>query len=188
MSTEKDNDDAFRQALTRGDESAWFTFHQRYTKRLIRYACAVVKDEERAKDAVQAVMVGLVRNRKQLEQIQDFEAYLFSALRRDLWRVLKREHKDAAMLVSLDSHKDDGPAVWQIATEENSETSTDDRDFLVVALSRLTAEMRMVIELRFFGELTFERIAQVLQLPLGTVVSRFRAGLEQLRANVRERT
>jgi RNA polymerase sigma-70 factor (ECF subfamily) len=62
----------------------------------------------------------------------------------------------------------------------------EDRDFFEVALSRLTTELRTVIELRFFAELTFEKIGTVLDLPLGTVVSRFRAGLQQLRANVED--
>ena len=182
----EDIDDDFRQALARGDESAWYAFHERFTSRLIRYARAVVKNEELARDTVQSVMVGLVRNRKQLDQVRDFEAYLFSAIRRDLWRALKQEQKESSILVPLDMERNGQAISFQMAGDMNAGSCLEDRDFVAVALSRLTSELRVIMELRFFGELTFEKIGHVLDLPLGTVVSRFRAGLQQLRASVED--
>jgi RNA polymerase sigma-70 factor (ECF subfamily) len=186
MSKEKDLDDEFRSALSRGDESAWFAFHQRYTLRLIRYARAIVKDEQLAHDAVQAIMVGLVRNRTRLEQIQNLEAYLFSALRRDLWRMIKQVQKEAALLAPLESERNGSSISLQLADRKLVGTNAEDRDYLHVALSLLSDEQRAVIELRFFGELTFECIAGVLQLPMGTIVSRYRAGLQLLRHNLED--
>lgn len=186
MSNEEAIDDQFRSALARGDEATWFAFHQRYTERLIRYARVVAKDDELARDAVQAIMVGLVRNRNKLEHVEDLEAYLFSALRRDLWRILKQVKKESALLVPLESGREAGSGVLQLEDKKAGPLKLEDRDGLSVALSHLSVEQRVVIELRFFGALTFERIATVIELPLGTVVSRFRAGLRQLRQELGE--
>jgi RNA polymerase sigma-70 factor (ECF subfamily) len=186
MSKKKDHDDEFRVALSRGDESAWFSFHQRYTQRLIRYARAVIKDEQRAHDAVQSIMVNLVRNRTRMEQVQDLEAYVFSALRRDLWRMLKQVQKEAALMVPLETERHGSSISLQLADTKIDGTSVEDRDYLQLALSQLNGDQRVVIELRFFGELTFDSIAGVLELPMGTVVSRYRAGLEQLRHNLED--
>lgn len=186
MASDEDSDDEFRAALARGDESAWFVFHQRYTERLIRYARVIAKDEELARDAVQAIMVGLVRNRKNLGQVRDFEAYLFSALRRDLWRIVKRAKKEASLLVSLETDKDGSGIVLPYDETKLPSLSHEERDLVMVALAQSREEQRVVIELRFFGELTFEKIATVLELPMGTVVSRFRAGLQQLRRSLEE--
>ena len=188
MSHEKAIDDHFRLALARGDEATWFAFHQRYTERLIRYARVVAKDDELARDAVQAIMVGLVRNRNQLVHIEDLEAYLFSALRRDLWRILKQVKKESALLVPLESGREPGNGVLQLEDTRAESLKLEDRDGLSVALSHLSVEQRVVIELRFFGALTFDRIATVMELPLGTVVSRYRAGLRQLRQELGEST
>ena len=186
MSIDEDLDDDLRRALARGDESAWYAFHERFTSRLIRYARAVVKNEELARDTVQGVMVSLVRNRKQLDQVQDFEAYLFSAVRRDLWRALKQEQKQASMLIPLETERNGQAIMLPIADEKTQSSNLEDRDFVTVAMSRLTSDLRVIIELRFFGELTFEKIGNVLDLPLGTVVTRFRAGLKQLKACAEE--
>lgn len=186
MTFDSNTDDNLCELLARGEESAWYAFHERYTERLIRYSRAVVKNEEMALDIVQTVMVGLVRNRKRLGTVQDLEAYLFSAVRRDLWRALKQERKEMAILVPLDRERDSEAKSLQTEGSQSATEYVDNRDFLMVALASLTSDQRAIIELRFFGELTFERIGTVLEIPLGTVVSRFRAGLQQLRANLED--
>jgi RNA polymerase sigma-70 factor (ECF subfamily) len=54
-------------------------------------------------------------------------------------------------------------------------------DELSAALDQLTAAQTRVLLLRFFGELTFEQIAETLDCPLGTVLSHCRRGLAALR-------
>jgi RNA polymerase sigma-70 factor (ECF subfamily) len=49
------------------------------------------------------------------------------------------------------------------------------------ALSRVSDDQRRAIELAYFGGLTYEETAQRLDLPVGTLKSRIRAGLRSLR-------
>lgn len=53
------------------------------------------------------------------------------------------------------------------------------------AIHKLTDKQRMVIILRFYHEYTLEEIANLLEIPLGTVKSRCHAGLQVLRKNLR---
>ena len=53
--------------------------------------------------------------------------------------------------------------------------------FLQTALEVLTPEERQVIETAFFSELTYQEVATKLNLPIGTVKTRIRAGLSKLR-------
>ena len=186
MPFDANTDDNLCEALARGEERAWYTFHQRYTERLIRYVRAVVKNEEMAHDIVQAVMVGLVRNRERLGTVLDLEAYLFSAVRRDMWRAMKQERKQSAISVPFDRERDADSKSLKRSERQSATSCVDDRDFLSVALARLTDEQRTIIELRYYGALTFEGIGTVLGLPLGTVVSRYRTGLQQLRENLED--
>jgi len=52
---------------------------------------------------------------------------------------------------------------------------------LTAALNELTDSQKRVLLLRFFGDLTFEEIAQTLECPLGTALSHCRRGLMALR-------
>lgn len=62
-----------------------------------------------------------------------------------------------------------------------------DRLSLADALAGLAPVLRRVIELRYFGGLTDREIAGRLQVPLGTIKGRLRAGLTRLRRCLRRR-
>ncbi len=51
-------------------------------------------------------------------------------------------------------------------------------------LDELPQEQRRVIDLAYFGGFTHEQIAQMLELPLGTVKGRMRLALEKMRATI----
>lgn len=57
---------------------------------------------------------------------------------------------------------------------------------LRAALDRLSPEQRLVIEQSFLGDLTHTEIRQRTGLPLGTIKSRIRLGLERLRHELKE--
>jgi RNA polymerase sigma-70 factor (ECF subfamily) len=52
------------------------------------------------------------------------------------------------------------------------------------ALQALPAEMRQVIIMKEYEELTFAEISEIMQLPLSTVKSRLYTGLAQMRARL----
>jgi RNA polymerase sigma-70 factor, ECF subfamily len=52
------------------------------------------------------------------------------------------------------------------------------------ALYALPAEMRQVIVMKEYEDLTFAEIAEILQIPVSTVKSRLYTGLQQLRTRL----
>ncbi len=59
------------------------------------------------------------------------------------------------------------------------------RRALADALGTLPAEQRGVVHLKLWEGLTFERIAELLEIPLNTAASRYRYGLDKLRDQLR---
>src|SRR5439155_23641729 len=57
-------------------------------------------------------------------------------------------------------------------------------DHVKQVLERLPAEERRVIELAYFGGLTYREVATKLDQPEGTVKSRIRAGLRRMRSDL----
>jgi RNA polymerase sigma-70 factor (ECF subfamily) len=53
-------------------------------------------------------------------------------------------------------------------------------------LDELPGEQSQVIELAYFGGFTHSEIAEMLQMPIGTVKGRMRLGLEKIRAGLAE--
>jgi RNA polymerase sigma factor (sigma-70 family) len=58
------------------------------------------------------------------------------------------------------------------------------RDAVGRALSVLSNELRMVVVLRYWGELSLAEIADRLKIPIGTVKSRHHAALKALRRRI----
>ena len=56
-----------------------------------------------------------------------------------------------------------------------------DREAIKAALRQIPSEQKQAIELAYFGGFTHQQIAQLAQLPLGTVKGRIRMGMEKLR-------
>jgi RNA polymerase sigma-70 factor (ECF subfamily) len=70
-----------------------------------------------------------------------------------------------------------GPEEWSLTTER--------RRLVQRALARLTAEQRQVIDLAYYAGLSHTEIAAQLGQPLGTVKTRIRTGIMQLRDYLR---
>ena len=76
-------------------------------------------------------------------------------------------------------HDVEPAAPTDIPLDELARAETSDE--LATALNQLTLAQRRVLLLRFFGDLTFEQIAETLDCPLGTALSHCRRGLAAMR-------
>jgi RNA polymerase sigma-70 factor (ECF subfamily) len=81
---------------------------------------------------------------------------------------------------------DDGQAE-QLAAPERTDVEVERREDarqVRSALEELPADQRQVIELAYFGGFTHSQIAEMLELPAGTVKGRMRLGLSKLRISL----
>lgn len=65
-------------------------------------------------------------------------------------------------------------------TPEDCMITDQNRDQMEVLMNRMTPRYRILIELRFFREFSYEEIAQELNLPMGTVKTQIHRAREQL--------
>ena len=138
--------------------------------RLYRTAYAYLGGEAAAMEAVDEAVYQALRHLHQLRQQEYFETWLTRILintcNRELLR-LKRLH----------------PAEY---LPEAGEDFNYDTLPLREAVARLPRELRQVIVLRYFGDLTLAQTAQTLDIPQGTVVTRQRRALTLLRLSLEE--
>lgn len=116
---------------------------------------------ERSRGSVRAWVLGVVRNKA------------VDTFRRETVRTGRDVHDESA------AERMPGRARTDAEVERR-----DDAQRVRVALEGLPNEQRRVIELAYFGGFTQNQIAELLQVPEGTVKGRMRLGLTKLRLSV----
>jgi RNA polymerase sigma-70 factor (ECF subfamily) len=118
---------------------------------------------DRARGSVRTWLLGIVRNRA-----IDF-------LRREVAQPPKLSFAQDARVEGSSPERTDSEALRRDAARK-----------VHGALSVLPADQMRVIELAYFGGLTHSEIAGILSMPLGTVKSRMRLGMEKIRTRLAE--
>src|SRR4051794_28238440 len=157
----------------RGDHDAFAALAGAAISRLDSAAWLILRDTEQAKDAVQNALVRAWRDLPTLRDPERFDAWLRRLLVRaciDEARRLKR-HRIDMELTALSA-----PAV------AGHESAVADRDQLERGFLRLEPEMRAVIVLHHYLDLTLPDVAVALGIPLGTAKSRLHRALGLMRA------
>jgi len=142
-----------------------------YRDQLYVCALAVTRNPSRAEDAVHEAFCRLLGRRP---RAVDVKAYVFQCVRNAaLDEVRRRSRPDAALQDGLlDLRPKPGEALIQ----------QEFADRVAQAIQRLSENHREVIIQHLYADLTFAEIAVIQKRPMGTIVSWYRRGLEQLRA------
>jgi RNA polymerase sigma-70 factor, ECF subfamily len=128
-------------------------------------------DAATAGDLLQETFLQVVRQSDQLSKVTMPRAWLFAIARNMLAQHYRRQRD---------------PQVVAESWYEPASDSKDDRlDLMREAIKGLSAELRDTLELRLEQELSYEEIAQVLDIPVGTVRSRLHNAVRHLRDAMR---
>ena len=139
---------------------------------LLQYACYRLGSRDDAEDAVQDVFIRLhQRLQNESRDIQSLTAYLYRSLANlCVSRLRQSEHIN---FVTLDSQMD--------ITDADREDFEQEFRRISRLLSKIPDEQAEVIRLRFYGDKSFREIANILDLPVSTVKSRFQYGIDKIR-------
>ena len=139
--------------------------------RLRRYARSLVGNRVPADDLVQDTLERSWARQHLWRHDSDLRAWLFTIMH-NIYVNQRRQYQPAAIL------DDDA---MEVATNVRPESAMEMRD-LAKALAQLTPEYRVVVLLVGLEQMRYEDVAEILDVPLGTVMSRLSRGRERLRA------
>src|SRR5687768_17125197 len=151
--------------------------------RLRRYARVLTGEATRADDLVQDTLARAWEKRRLWQAGTDLRAWLFTVMHNVFVNQRALARRDARN-VSLDSDGEAGD-VWQLAVRPTQQVHVELRE-IIAQLARLPAEQREVLVLAAVEEMKYEEIAVVLDIPVGTVMSRLSRAREKLRRIVTE--
>ena len=141
---------------------------------LRRYARALLGERSRADDLVQDTLERAWGRFHLWQSGSDLRAWLFTIMHSLSVNQLRQGHASQAALPLEDE-------ALNVSVRATQEDGLEMRD-LMAALARLPEEFREVVLLVGLEQLRYEEVAQVLGIPLGTVMSRLARGRERLRA------
>ncbi len=156
-------------ALSQTDFNALVTDHG---PSMYRIAYRMMGDAHEAEDVVQDTFRSAWKSRKNYQAGRGDRAWLASILRR---RVIDRWRKRSPpSVLSSDT-------VLDVAVDGHDPLADEYSDEMQHALAQLPGELRETLLLVVVGELTHQEVADMMDIPLGTVLSRVSRGRKRLR-------
>ena len=146
---------------------------EEHIPRLRRYARALVGDRASADDLVQNTLERAWGRLHLWQAGTDLRAWLFTTMHN-----LHVNHARASHIRRAESLDEEAMEVPVRATQQDALLLRD----LDKALRQLPDEQREVVLLVGLGQLPYDEVARMLEIPLGTVMSRLSRGREKLRA------
>lgn len=180
---------AWLDAVAHGDANALKRLYDATAARLYGVALQVLRDADLAQDAMQEAFLQIWRQagdyRASLSPPMAWLGLIVRSRALDLLRRRKAARADSALPLHADDDGDGGGAGELLVDPgagpaERLQTSQLAQS-LHHCLGKLERKQREVLALAYFRELSHSELAEQLALPLGTVKSWARRGLEQLR-------
>lgn len=174
------------RALT-GDAEAFGELVRRWERRIFALTYGMLGREEDARDATQETFLAAFRNLRGFRG----EARVSSWLHRiAVNQCISRQRRAKVRSESaLDDEQENEGASFATPVSESPVRVVEGRqETLAVrrAINSLPLELRQVVVMKEFEELTFREIADVLELPLSTVKSRLYTALKQLQMRLQK--
>jgi RNA polymerase sigma-70 factor, ECF subfamily len=141
---------------------------------LYRFALSLTKSDAEAADLTQQTFFILARRFDQIRDVSKVKCWLFTTLRCGFLISVR--------LQSNHPHVELRPDIYDSPSVPSDAERALDAKFTVEALFRVEETYRIALELFYLGELSYKEIAQALEIPIGTVMSRLSRGKDQLRA------
>lgn len=164
-------DDSYQPVPDVRDDPAYFArLYDQYATDVLRVCYFYLSDREKAEDVCQDVFVRLMTTHPLLQPGREKSWLLKVALNRcrDLWRGawLKR--------VIL------GGPTFELIPAPDEFSRRDDQQAMMAAINQLPATFKEVILLHYYQGMNIAELAQMLELPEGTISSRLSRGRKKL--------
>lgn len=168
----------FLQRFQAGDRDALGHIFRHYFSELYSYGLKIIANPDLVKDQIQDLFVHFWEERQRLGEIRNLKVYLLVSLKNNLLRAIKRQRNDE----SEDNHE-----LFVISAEDFIIEQEDGHVLsrqVAECIERLSSRQREVIFLRFYHNLDFLQLADVMGMNVQSVRNLLFRGLEKIRQEI----
>src|SRR5579884_489018 len=175
-------DEDLMQLVGRGDARAFEVVYERHATAVFSLAYRICGVQAAAEEIAQDAFLAIWRSGARYDRTR-------GSVRTWLLGVVHNRAIDAIRRATVHERRQtaDEDAAERMEAPERTDVEVARREevrSMRALIDDLPQEQRRVIDLAYFGGFTHEQIAQMLELPLGTVKGRMRLAREKMRANI----
>jgi len=162
-----------------GDEQAVGELHRRFSRRVLGLCRHLLRSAESAEDAGSEVFLRMARMLASYNGSVPFERWLFSIASHHCIDLLRKQQRERRW---LDDEDVEALPISIVADSPLNELIREERREAVrEALARLPEKFRVPLALRYYGEFSYDEIAQQLQLSRANVATLVFRAKQELR-------
>lgn len=170
-----------------GDVDAFTELYEAHLRGLLNFFFRLCWDRSLAEDFAQEVLLRIYKSASKWEPNAKFTTYLYR-IARNYWidhcRLLSTQKENVSLDAKFGSSEDSGSLIDRLPDDiRPPEHDLDRRELysaIMKALEQLPDEQRMVFVLSEIEELKYNEIAEIMEIPLGTVKSRMHTAIGKL--------
>jgi len=160
------SDDQLKLTASKSHRVAMELLIQKYRETLFRHALYILKDKDDAYDVVQETFIRAIREQRIFDMDFRIKAWLFRVTKNLCLNNIRNSSRRTAILEAnpFQDHEE--------ADQLSHIFDGEQRIYMMSSMEKLSEEHREILVLRYYDELSYAEIAHVLNLKLGTVMSR----------------
>lgn len=176
-------------ATLRGDQERFGDLVERYQGRLVNYLFRLLRNAPEAEDLAQEVFFKLYRALDRYDPRFKFSTWLFRVAQN---AAIDQIRKRRLRLVSMDraGSATEDLGTWEFPSPDPGPyrdlRNRERGEAIQTAIDGLPWDYRELIVLRHFGELSYDEIARLKDMPLGTVKNKLFRGRQMMKEKLRD--
>ena len=168
------SDEQIKLTATKNRRVATSLLIEKYRQPLLRHALYILRDQDDAYDIVQETFVRAIRETRLFDPDFRIKAWLFRVAKNLCLNQLRNTSRRSAILQA-------NPMVDRQEAQQWKTLFDGEQSILMMeTLDKLGDDHREILVLRYYDELSYTEIAQVLDIKLGTVMSRLSRARKKL--------
>jgi RNA polymerase sigma-70 factor (ECF subfamily) len=152
-----------------------------HAQALYGFLLNLTRHEANTRDLLQEIFVKLARQPSLMDKVRSPRSFLLRLAHHTFIDRFRREKTRARYAGQLA----DDPALTRLFADSVDPDVTAFRHALSKAMEQLPSDQKAVVHLKLWEKMTFDEIANTLEIPPNTAASRFRYGLDKLRDQLR---
>lgn len=156
-----------------GDQNALAALYRETSTSVYSFSLSILKNAYDAEDVLQECFIKIYESAKQYKPCGKTMAWILTIAKNLCFMHLRQQSRTEPLPEQLDAQ-----LTW------SEEATTIDRVVLQQCMSRLTDEQRQIVVLHAVAGMKHREIAQLLDMALPTVLSKYHRALQKLRSHI----